>query len=60
VWNDFGLLAGDFVGKNKADNCNRLVDNLLFQQKLGCNMYFKILFLNYHQDIFLENWDIEP
>jgi hypothetical protein len=23
-------------------------------------MYFKILFLNYHQDIFLENWDIEP
>ena len=38
----------------KAENCSEHVDNL-FYQKLGCNVYFKILFLNYQGDIFLEN-----
>jgi hypothetical protein len=47
------------VGNKKAEICNELVDNLLFYQKLGCNMSFKILFLNYQRDIFPENWGIE-
>jgi hypothetical protein len=43
------------VGNNKADNSNRLAENLLFSsQKLGFIMSLKILFPNFHQDIFPE------
>jgi hypothetical protein len=43
------------LGNNKADNSNELVENLLFSsQKLDFIMSLKILFTNFHQDIFPE------
>jgi hypothetical protein len=55
MWNDFQLLATNFLANDKADNCKELVKNfLLSYYDLGCNMSLKILFLNYHQDIFPE------
>ena len=55
AWNGWWLLATNFVGNNKADNSNRLAENLLFSsQKLGFIMSLKILFPNFHQDIFPE------
>jgi hypothetical protein len=43
------------VENNKADNSNELVENLLFSsQKLGFSMSLKILFPDFHQDIFPE------
>jgi len=55
LWNDFQLLATIFVAKNKAGNYNELVENLLLSYyELSCILSLKILFLNYHQDIFPE------
>lgn len=55
VWNGWWLLATNFLGNNKADNSNELVENLLFSsQKLDFIMSFKIVFTNFHQDIFPE------
>jgi hypothetical protein len=49
----FLLLATNFMGSNKADDCNELVENLLLSyQKLGWNVSLKILFLHYQQDFF--------
>jgi hypothetical protein len=51
--NHIWLLANNFLGNHKADNDNVPVENLLLSyQKFGCIMSFKILFANYHQDIF--------
>jgi hypothetical protein len=51
-WNDFRLLATDFLGNDNADNNNVPVENLLFSyQKSGCIVSFKILLMYYHQDI---------
>jgi hypothetical protein len=56
VWNDCRLVATNFLGNNKADNYNELVENLLLSyQKLVCNMSIRIHFQNSHQDIFPEN-----
>jgi hypothetical protein len=44
------------MGNNKADNYSGLMEHILLSdQKLGCIMSLKILFVHYHQDIFLEN-----
>jgi hypothetical protein len=43
-WNDFRLLATNFLGNNKADIDNLPVENLLLSyQKFGCPVSFKIL-----------------
>lgn len=55
AWNGWWLLATNILGNNMADNSSELVENLLFSsQKLGCIMSLKILFPNFHQDIFPE------
>jgi hypothetical protein len=45
AWNDFHLVAANFLGNNKADNYKELVENLLSYEELGCNMSLKIHFL---------------
>jgi hypothetical protein len=56
AWNYFRLLATNFMGYNRADNYNELVESLLFSyQKLRCSIPFKIIFLHYDLDIFPEN-----
>jgi hypothetical protein len=53
AWNDFRLVATNFLGNNKADNYKELVENLLLScEELGCNMSLKIHFLHSHLDFF--------
>ena len=55
-WNYFRLVAMNFLGNNKADNCNELMENLLLSyEKLRCIMSLNVLFLRCHQDIFVGN-----
>ena len=56
AWRTFKLVATNFLGNNKADNCKELVDNLLHAyHNLGCNMSLKIHFLHSHLDFFPAN-----
>ena len=56
AWNDFCLVATNFLRNNKADNYKEVVEHLLLSyEELGCNMYLKIHFLHSHPDFFLEN-----
>jgi hypothetical protein len=56
AWNDFHLVATNFLGNNKSDNYKELVENLfLSYEKLGCNMSLKIHFLHCHLDFSPEN-----
>ena len=51
AWNDFRLVATNFLGNNKADNYKELVENLLLSyEELVCNMSLKIHFLHFHLD----------
>jgi hypothetical protein len=51
AWNDFRLVATNFLGKNKADNYKELVENLLLSyEELGCSMSLKIHFLHSYLD----------
>jgi len=56
AWDYFRFVATNFLGNNKADNCNELVENLMFSyETFMCNVSLNILFLHCHQDIFSEN-----
>jgi hypothetical protein len=56
AWNDFRLVATNFLGNNKADNYKNLVENLLLSyEELACNMSLKIHFLHSHLDFFPKN-----
>jgi hypothetical protein len=56
AWNDYGVVASNFLGNNKADNYQELVEDLLLSyEELGCNMSLKIHFLHSHMDFFPEN-----
>jgi hypothetical protein len=56
AWNDFLIVATNFLGNNKAETYKELVENLLLSyQKLGCNMSLKMHFLHSHVDYFPEN-----
>jgi len=56
VWDYFRLVATNFLGNNKADNCNELVESLILSyETFMCDVSLKILFLHCHQDIFSEN-----
>jgi hypothetical protein len=56
AWDDFRLVATNFLGNNKADNYKELVEDLLLSyEELGCNMSLKIHFLHSHLDFFPEN-----
>jgi hypothetical protein len=56
AWNDFRLVATNFLGNNKADNYKELVEYLLLSyEELGCNMSLTIHFLHSHLDFFPEN-----
>jgi hypothetical protein len=53
AWNDFRLVATNFLGNNKAGNYKELVENLLLSyEELGCNKSLKINFLHSHLDFF--------
>ena len=52
-----GSWQKNVLANNKADNYNKPVKNLLLSyHKLHCIMPLKIVFLNYHQGIFPENF----
>jgi hypothetical protein len=56
AWEAFRQVATKFLGKDRADNYNDLVENLLSAyQTLGCNMSLKIHFLHSHLDFFPQN-----
>jgi hypothetical protein len=56
AWNDFRLVATNFLGNKKADNYKELVENLLLShEELGCNMTLKIHFLHSHLDFSRKN-----
>ncbi|GBP72152.1 hypothetical protein EVAR_49742_1 [Eumeta japonica] len=56
AWNDFRLVARNFLGNKRSDNYAELVENMLSSyQKLGCNMSLKIHFLHSHLDFFPDN-----
>ena len=56
TWQAFKLVATKFLGNTKADNYMELVSNLLkAYSRMGCNMSFKIHFLDSHLDFFPPN-----
>lgn len=56
AWNDFRLLANNFLGNKRDENYVTLVENMLSSyQALGCNMSLKIHFLHSHLDYFPYN-----
>lgn len=53
AWDDFRLVAKNFLGNKRSDNYAELIENMLSSfQKLGCNMSLKIHFLHSHLDFF--------
>jgi hypothetical protein len=52
----FKDVCSNFLGNNKADNCQEIVERL-FQsyETMGCNMSLKIHFLHSHLDFFPQN-----
>ena len=56
AWMSFTRICKDFLGNNKAANCQDVVQDLLTSYKvMGYNMILKIHFLESHLDIFPEN-----
>jgi hypothetical protein len=56
AWNNFRLVATNFLRNNKADNYKELDENLLLSyEELGCNTSLKIHFLHCHLDYFPES-----
>jgi hypothetical protein len=51
AWNDFRLVATNFLGNNKADNYKEFDEGVfLSYEELGCNMSLKIHFLHSNLD----------
>lgn len=56
AWLAFKSVVDNFLGNNRSDNYNEIVENLLLKYKsLGCNMSLKIHFLDSHLDFFTSN-----
>lgn len=56
AWDDFRLVANNFLGNKRSDSYAELIENMLSSyQKLGCNMSLKIHFLHSHLDFFPDN-----
>jgi len=56
AWDSFKFVVKGFLGNRRAQNYEKLVNNLLQSyQKFGCNMSLKIHFLHSHSDFFPEN-----
>jgi len=56
AWLSFRRICKDFLGNQKAANCQDVVQELLTSYKaMGCNMSLKIHFLESHLDFFPEN-----
>ena len=56
AWKSFKDVVHGFLGNNKAQNSELLVQNLLLNYKnLGCRMSLKIHFLHSHLDFFPPN-----
>ena len=56
AWEAFKAVVAGFLGNNREENYEELVENLLSAYlKLGCNMSLKIHFLHSHLDFFPEN-----
>lgn len=56
AWTSFVLVVKKFLGKNKAENYEQLVNNMLMNfQKLGCSMNTKMHYLFSHLDQFTYN-----
>ena len=54
AWEAFKLVATNFLGNDRADNFEMLMENLLEAYKsLGCNMSLKIHFFHSNLDYFL-------
>ena len=53
AWDSFKFVVKGFLGNRRAQNYEKLVNNLLHSyQKLGCNMSLKVHFLHSHMDFF--------
>ena len=51
AWLSFVAVVQNFLGNNKAENYSELVNRMLLAfRDLGCNMSFKLHFLNSHLD----------
>lgn len=56
AWTSFVAVVKNFLGNQKAENYEELVQNLLINFKnLGCNMSIKVHYLDNHLDKFPEN-----
>lgn len=56
AWKSFKDVVHGFLGNNKAENSDQLVENLLVNYRnLGCRMSLKIHFLHSHLDFFPPN-----
>ena len=56
AWLSFVAVVQNFLGNNKAENYNELVNRMLLAfRALRCNMSIKLHFLNSHLDQFPEN-----
>jgi hypothetical protein len=56
AWTAFKDVCSNFLGNNKADNYQEIVERLLQSyEAMGCNMSLKIHFLHSHLDFFPQN-----
>jgi hypothetical protein len=56
AWTAFKDVCRDFLGNNKADNYQKIVERLLQSyEAMGCNMSLKIHFLHSHLGFFPQN-----
>jgi hypothetical protein len=56
AWTTFKYICSNFLGNNKADNYQEIVERLLQSyEAMGCNMSLKIHFLHSHLDFLTQN-----
>jgi hypothetical protein len=56
AWTAFKDVCSSFLGNNKADSYQEIVERLLqLYEAMGCNMSLKIHFLHSHLDFFPQN-----
>ena len=56
AWKSFHAIVNDFLGNNKSENYESIVEKLLTDfQDMGCRMSLKMHYLHSHLDFFPEN-----